>query len=65
MMQKLINLLNWSTRTSQNNTPKKLVLSLPTKTGQAPANDNAPTRPTYRIGKRKPSDVQKAIDLSG
>lgn len=30
-----------------------------------PRNQNNDTRPTYRIGRHKPSDIQRAIDLAG
>lgn len=61
-LQKLIRLINRSTKTQQPQTSDEPTFVLLSNTRKE--TDEA-TRPLYRVGKHKPSDFQKAIDLSG
>jgi hypothetical protein len=71
-LQKLLNLFNWQDKAEPPSSEDKLIsklpqnLKLPHKDIDKDIDDTEEaTRPLYRIGKRKPSEFQKAIDLSG
>ena len=65
-MRKLKTLLNWSGRPNSDiEALEKLGIPIIVSADQQPANQDEDTRPTYRIGKHDPSDIQKAIDLAG
>ena len=65
-MQKLINLINWSTKVCQYQTaPEDTSPSLAYPADQKEGPVDEATRPTSRIGKRHPSDFYRAIDMSG
>jgi hypothetical protein len=65
--QKFLKLINWPTPAEQHPLPEDFKPSTPPPKINIPREDGADeaTRPLYRIGKRKPSDFQKAIDMSG
>ena len=65
-MQKLIALINWSGRPGKDGKSlKKLGVPIIVSADQQRVDQDDDTRPTYRIGKYDPSDIQKAIDLAG
>lgn len=65
-MQKLIAFINWSGRPNRDEKGLgKLGVPIIVSADQQRADQDDDTRPTYRIGKYDPSDIQKAIDLAG
>lgn len=64
-MKKLMSLFSWSNKTSDANSREEpLFPSLPPTDGIIRRTEEA-TRPTYRVAKRKATEIHRAIDLSG
>jgi hypothetical protein len=65
-MQKLMALINWSGRPNKDRKSlARMGVPIIVSMDQPPTDEDADTRPTYRIGKHDPADIQKAIDLAG
>lgn len=66
-MQKLIAFINWSNKNERQENKHDTSQTRPLHAG-APnprRNFQDDTRPSYRIGKHSPADIQRAIDLAG
>lgn len=64
-MQKLLSLIGWSRRTDQEYHQEETIFPLLIKSDPIFTTVDEGTRPTSPVSRRKPSDIYKAIDLSG
>jgi hypothetical protein len=62
MLQKFLQLL-LQTGTNDGGEPQDTASPVPPPPETPPADDR--TRPSYRVGKHKPEDIHKALDMGG